>query len=243
MTNCRNKFCFSPYVDVAVVRAALSFISAVFMICTMSMSSLAQQNAPVNLLTIAPVDENAFRTDSPHDIDQAIEQALETDSSINKQKKKDQSYNAVKPALIGEVTTNKPKEGWPIASSSKDAGVGDANSLVQKNTENSSDEITPLIAADGPAIQNSKTESIGNFDGGDSNDSGSALTSEIYGSAKIGRRRISDVGLAAIGVGDIGNDQLDNLIWRGTSAQDAIFLLQRGAVGSQSPAIMRLHKW
>ena len=49
---------------------------------------------------------------------------------------------------------------------------------------------------------------------------------DVYSSAKIGRRNISDVGLAAIGVGDTGNSQLDSLIWRGTSARDAVFLLQ-----------------
>ena len=56
------------------------------------------------------------------------------------------------------------------------------------------------------------------LDVGVNNDVGGALTSDIYGSAKIGRRKISDVGLAAIGVGNIGNDQLDSLLWRGTSA-------------------------
>ena len=52
------------------------------------MSSLAQQNAPVNLLTIAPVDENAYSSSEPNNIDQAIEQALENDGSITKPKNK-----------------------------------------------------------------------------------------------------------------------------------------------------------
>ena len=45
-----------------------------------------------------------------------------------------------------------------------------------------------------------------------------------YGSAKIGRRKISDVGLAAIGVGDdLGTgDAFDNLIWR-EARRDAVF--------------------
>ena len=238
MTNCKNKFYF--LLNVAVARAAPSFISLVVLISLMSTPSLAQQNAPVNLLSIAAVDENADRLDSPNDIDQAIEQALETDGSTTKLKNKQQSDEAAKPARVVEVIVNKPQEGQPIAPSSKDAVTGDPNISGQKDTDSTTPETTPAIAADGPAIQNAETDNIGNFDGGGSNNTGSALTSEIYGSAKIGRRKISDVGLAAIGVGNIGNDQLDSLIWRGTSAQDAIFLLQRASVGSQLPAITRL---
>ena len=66
---------------------------------------MAQQNAPVNLLTIAPVDENAYSPDSPNNIDQAIEQALETDGSIKKLKNKEQSDKIVKPARVGELIT------------------------------------------------------------------------------------------------------------------------------------------
>jgi hypothetical protein len=65
-------------------------------------------------------------------------------------------------------------------------------------------------------------------------------TNDVYSSAKIGRRNISDVGLAAIGVGDTENSQLDSLIWRGTSARDAVFLLQKSAIASQSKAITEL---
>ena len=65
-------------------------------------------------------------------------------------------------------------------------------------------------------------------------------TNNGYSSAKIGRRNISDVGLAAIGVGDTGNSQLDSLIWRGTSARDAVFLLQKSAIAGQSKAIAEL---
>ena len=63
---------------------------------------------------------------------------------------------------------------------------------------------------------------------------------DVYSSAKIGRRNISDVGLAAIGVGDTGNSHLDSLIWRGTLARDAVFLLQKSAIASQSRAITEL---
>jgi hypothetical protein len=55
----------------------------------------------------------------------------------------------------------------------------------------------------------------------------------------LGRKKISEVGLAAIGVGD-GNTSdpgLDNMIWRGTSASDAVFLLDKAAVVSHSKAL------
>ena len=106
-------------------------------------SSLAQQNAPVNLLTIAPIDKNAPSPDSRNNIDQAIDQVLENDGSITKLKNKAQSDEIVKPARMGEVTANEPQEGLPIDSSSKDIAANDNNSLFQKNTENSGDEIAP----------------------------------------------------------------------------------------------------
>ena len=83
---------------------------------------------------------------------------------------------------------------------------------------------------------NAETNNTSGIDG----NTDDASTNSIYGSAKIGRRKVLDVGLAAIGVGDPGNGQLDSQIWRGTSAREAVLLLQRGAGGSQSQAIMRL---
>lgn len=68
----------------------------------------------------------------------------------------------------------------------------------------------------------------------------STEASNIYGSARIGRRNISDVGLAAIGVGDLGKNNLDTMIWRGTSARDAVFLLEKTAVDSASKALTDL---
>ena len=63
-----------------------------------------------------------------------------------------------------------------------------------------------------------------------------ANTSAAYAQVSLGRRKISEVGLAAIGVGgDDANDRgLDAMIWRGTSASDAVFLLDMAAVISHS---------
>ena len=130
MKNCKNKFCFLPHVAVAMV--ARSFITLVVFICGISLSSWAQQNAPVNLLTIAPVDKNARSPDSPNNIDQAIDQALENDGLITSLKNKAQSDEIGKPARMGEVTANESQEGLPIDSSSKYIATNDNNSLGSK---------------------------------------------------------------------------------------------------------------
>ena len=68
-----------------------------------------------------------------------------------------------------------------------------------------------------------------------------ANTSAAYAQVNLGRRKISEVGLAAIGVGDDANTRsLDSMIWRGTSASDAVFLLEKAAVVSHSQALTNL---
>ena len=73
-------------------------------------------------------------------------------------------------------------------------------------------------------------------------DNSLANTSAAYAQVNLGRRKISEVGLAAIGVGD--NDanvrDLDSMIWRGTSASDAVFLLEKVAVVSHSQTLTNL---
>ena len=69
-----------------------------------------------------------------------------------------------------------------------------------------------------------------------------ANTSVAYAQVNLGRRKISEVGLAAIGVGDGNANErgLDSMIWRGTSASDAVLLLQKAAVVSHSQALTNL---
>ena len=121
---------------------ARSVITSLVLVCAMSVSSLAQQNAPVNLLTTSQIDKNAPSPDRRNIIDQAIDQVLESDGSINKPQSKAPSDESVKPARMGEVTANESQESLPIDSSSKDIATSDNNSLF-KNTENSSDESAP----------------------------------------------------------------------------------------------------
>ena len=73
-------------------------------------------------------------------------------------------------------------------------------------------------------------------------DNSLADTSAAYAQVNLGRRKISEVGLAAIGVGDgDANDRgLDSMIWRGTSASDVVFLLEKAAVVSHSQAMTNL---
>ena len=73
-------------------------------------------------------------------------------------------------------------------------------------------------------------------------DNSLANTSAAYAQVNLGRRKISEVGLAAIGVGDSDSSErgLDSMIWRGTSASDAVFLLQKAAVVSRSQALTDL---
>jgi hypothetical protein len=73
-------------------------------------------------------------------------------------------------------------------------------------------------------------------------DNSLANTSVAYAQVNIGRRKISEVGLAAIGVGDGDSSErgLDSMIWRGTSASDAVLLLQKAAVVSHSQALTNL---
>ena len=73
-------------------------------------------------------------------------------------------------------------------------------------------------------------------------DNSLANTSAAYAQVSLGRRKISEVGLAAIGVGasDSNERGLDSMIWRGTSASDAVFLLEKAAVVSHSQALTDL---
>ncbi len=73
-------------------------------------------------------------------------------------------------------------------------------------------------------------------------DNSLANTSAAYAQVNLGRRKISEVGLAAIGVGggDANDRGLDSMIWRGTSASDAVFLLEKAAVVSHSRALTNL---
>ena len=108
----------------------------------------------------------------------------------------------------------------------------------------------PAIAAPETDQQPAKANADGNQTVANDADQGAvpaadnslADTSAAYAQVNLGRRKISEVGLAAIGVGDgDANDRgLDSMIWRGTSASDAVFLLEKAAVVSHSQALTNL---
>ncbi len=209
MKNCQNKH--KSRLLVSVSKAARYVSTFVLLLGSTMVSSLAQQNAPINLLTIAPVNTNVDSSSGPTSIDQAVERALVVDGLASDSKHSRQTDEITKARRTGESTANTLQ--------------GDLSS-----------EYPTAISVDGLQTQVVETDSDVLVDGMDSGES----INSIYGSATIGRRKISNVGLAAIGVGKPGDGQLDSLIWRGTSARDAIFLLQRGAVRSQSQAINKL---
>jgi hypothetical protein len=234
MTNCQNKHNLS--LDVLVTQAALQVTTFVVLLGSIMAPSLAQQNAPVNLLTVAPINEKANSSGSPNNIDEAVEQALEVDGLTTGLKNKKQTEETAKGRQTVDLTTNATGADSLSASPSADTFSDTPMGWTGENKENNSGDNTTSTADNGLVTQDVEADSTANVDQTASDKS----TDAIYGNAKIGRRKISDVGLAAIGVGNLGKGQLDNLIWRGTSARDAVFLLQRGAVGGQSQAITRL---
>lgn len=78
----------------------------------------------------------------------------------------------------------------------------------------------------------------------DAADTGATIanTTTTGASVTLGRRSVSDVGLAAIGVAeqDVSQTTLDSLIWRGTSATQANQLLRADAVNSRSRILSNL---
>jgi hypothetical protein len=175
----------------------------------------AEEAKPVDLLSIRSLDEASTAPATPApalSMDQALDQALETNA---------------------EAT---PADGAELAPETAAAGSEPDVQAPAADTGPVATITTTVPTAQSPSSP-PETERLAPAD------SGSSLgSSTIYGNAKIGRRDISDVGLAAIGVGDDlgGADELDSLIWRGTSARDAVFLLEKAAVDSRSQAVTRL---
>ena len=204
-------FC-SSVIRKVVARLSLSVLLLPLWLGAAMMTSHAQQNAPVNLLMVAPVDINAERSErkEPTDIDQAVDQVMKFDG-VN---------NNFKNELKSNLTVSQINEGKGEVKALDSALLSTTNAAaVNESVSNEALESLPVDGNTAP-----KSVPLG---GG-------------YGSAKIGRRKISDVGLAAIGVGKTANSQLDSLIWRGTSAHDAIFLLEKAAVSGQSQVIKQL---
>jgi hypothetical protein len=190
-------------------RLALSILIASVWFGAGLLPASAQQGEPVDLLSIAPTpadgDQTAVYSNSPLDIDQAIDKPLAVD---------DAERPKTNPTIIGKPS------GRAIGAPTEPQ----ARKLLARKLLASESPATEPVEVDLPAAATAHQ----------------TAPNDVYSSAKIGRRNISDVGLAAIGVGDTGNNQLDNLIWRGTSARDAVFLLQKSAIASQSKAITKL---
>ena len=111
-----------------------------------------------------------------------------------------------------------------------------------------SDPATAASETDQPPVQSNADSGQTLANGADQGavapaaDNSLANTSAAYAQVNLGRRKISEVGLAAIGVGDDDANErgLDSMIWRGTAASDAVFLLEKAAVVSHSQALTNL---
>ena len=199
-------------------RLAFSVLMASVWLGAGLLPAAAQQGEPVNLLSIAPTpaDGGQIAVNSPLDIDQAIDKALAVD---------DGEQPKTNPTIIAEPSDraiDTPTELLPTEPQATESLATESLATEPAETEPAETDL-PAAATASQTVPN---DGLG--------------TNDVYSSAKIGRRNISDVGLAAIGVGDTGNSQLDSLIWRGTSARDAVFLLQKSAIASQSKAITEL---
>ena len=194
-------------------RLAFSVLMASVWLGAGLLPAAAQQGEPVNLLSIAPApaDSDQIMVNSPLDIDQAIDKALAVDDA------------------------ERPKTNSTIIAESADQAIDRPTELLPTGLQ-----ATELPATGSPATEPVEADPLTEASASQTAPNDGLGTSDVYSSAKIGRRNISDVGLAAIGVGDTGNSQLDSLIWRGTSARDAVFLLQKSAIASQSKAITKL---
>ena len=153
------------------------------------------------------------------------------------------------PADSGQAAVNSPldiDQAIDKALTVDDAEQNKTNPIIiAKPADQAKDRATELLptgpqATELPATERVDAELPTDASASQPASNGGLGTNDVYSGAKIGRRNISDVGLAAIGVGDTGNSQLDSLIWRGTSARDAVFLLQKSAIASQSKAITEL---
>ncbi|MDC1382138.1 hypothetical protein N8500_01485 [Candidatus Puniceispirillum sp.] len=195
-----------------VVRLNLFVFLTLLLLVILMTASNAQQNAPVNLLAVSPVDIKVGRSDpkEPSEIDQAVDQIIKSDE-------------------VNSNFKNEPGSNLNVIQGFKTTGeINDLNLGPLREIENSEVDAS---------ISNEAVESL-TID--DEITSKSVRVRGVYGSSKIGRRKISDVGLAAIGVGETGNSQLDSLIWRGTSARNAIFLLGKAAISGESQVIKQL---
>ena len=151
-------------------RLALSVLMVSVWLGAVLLPAAAQQGEPVNLLSIAPVraDSGQIAVNSPLDIDQAIDKALAAD---------DVEQLKTNPIIIADPadqTIDMPTELLP----------------------------TGLQAPESPPIESPATEPVAAGLPTEASTSQTAPndglgTNDVYSSAKIGRRNISDVGLAA----------------------------------------------
>jgi hypothetical protein len=221
-TPCRDARSILMMGRLGVAIVVLSLLPRVAVPVLAQEAGLVQDAKPLDLLSIRQPDT---ATDKPSGLPGATPMAndqLSLDQAL------DQAMGQARDGQTGDGLTGDAQTGEPTSSSPQDSA--DAIAVTD-------DVVAPDSAA--------STATVGTGDGtgiGSSLEAQLGASNRSYGSAKIGRRKISDVGLAAIGVGaDLGTgDAFDNLIWRGTDARDAVFLLEKAAGDSRSQTLTRL---
>ncbi len=123
---------------------------------------------------------------------------------------------------------------------SQDAATVQPLNLIDQ-TGTSTDQPTEAEITD-EATNLAADQDVQPTDGADVADDNSPADASGAATLTIGKRVVSDAGLAAIGVDerDRPKSTLDTLIWRGTPASRAGFLLTSATVMSASPALTRL---
>jgi hypothetical protein len=212
-TRCRDTRSILMIGRLVVAIVVLSLVPRVAVPVLAQETGLGQDAKPIDLLSIRQPDT---ATDKP--IDQPGATPLANDQ-LSLDQALDQAMGQARDGQAGDGKT-----GDPTSSSPPDS----ADAIIATD-----DAVAPDSAA--------STATVGTGVGA-SLEAQLGASNRSYSSAKIGRRKISDVGLAAIGVGDDhrNGDAFDNLIWRGTDARDAVFLLERAAGDSRSQTLTRL---
>ncbi len=113
------------------------------------------------------------------------------------------------------------------------------DAIIDLKTQQPVSSMKQPVPTESAVVETEDTSNLGSGQATDQIKQGAA-TGET--SITIGLREVEDVGLAAIGVrqAEEGAGNLNDLIWRGTSASRAIFLFENGSLAPHSQAIASL---
>ena len=156
MTNCQNNF--HLLFNIPMAKAILTAFALAIFLGMIIAPSRAQQNAPVNLLKIAPINANAHSLGNPDDIDQLVD----SDSATVELRDKQQTEETTKVLQQREITVDIRKGDQSAKPRDKNNTSAVLNDLAEEKKDSNIDEIKTEVAVDGLVIQNSDTDGAGN---------------------------------------------------------------------------------